>query len=103
MSSNVEEKSRKKIPLMTLLHVAVFFSIFPLRLMSFLHVECIFLAFHERLKIYTHHVESQIVYFESIKREINKRLIFECRCDGRLKVKTEGCTRLAYTMWREEP
>ena len=27
------------------------------------------------------------VYYESIKREPNKRLIFECRCDGRLKVK----------------
>ena len=43
------------------------------------------------------------VYYESIKRELNKRLIFECRCDARLKAKAEGCTRLAYTMWREEP
>ncbi len=43
------------------------------------------------------------VYYESIKREVNKRLIFECRCDGRLKAKVEGCTHLTYTMWCEEP
>ena len=43
------------------------------------------------------------VYYESIKRELNKRLIFECRCDSRLKAKAEGSTRLAYTRWREEP
>ncbi len=24
-----------------------------------------------------------VVYYESIKRELNKRLIFECRCDAR--------------------
>ncbi len=28
------------------------------------------------------------VYYESINRELNKRLIFECRCD-RLKVKVK--------------
>ena len=28
------------------------------------------------------------VYYESIKRELKKRLIFECRCDPRLKVKS---------------
>ena len=39
------------------------------------------------------------VYYESIKRELNKRLIFECRCDARLKAKTEGSTHLAYTRW----
>ena len=43
------------------------------------------------------------VYYESMKRELNKRLIFDSRCDGRLKVKPEGCTRLTYTMCREEP
>ena len=42
------------------------------------------------------------VYYESIKRELKKRLIFDSRCDTRLKAKSEGCTRLAYTMWREE-
>ena len=28
-----------------------------------------------------------VVYYESMKRELNKRLIFECRCDTRLKLK----------------
>ena len=41
--------------------------------------------------------EGIIVYYESIKRELNKRLILECRCDARLKAKTEGSTRLGYT------
>ena len=39
------------------------------------------------------------VYYESIKRELNKRLIFECRWDGRLKAKAEGSTRLAYSRY----
>ena len=47
--------------------------------------------------------DEPVVYYESIKRELNKRLIFDSRCDARLKAKAEGCTRLAYTMWREEP
>ncbi len=38
-----------------------------------------------------------LVYYESIKRELNRRLIYECRCDERLKAKTEGSTRLEYT------
>jgi hypothetical protein len=32
-----------------------------------------------------------------IKRELNRRLIYECRCDERLKDKAEESTRLAYT------
>ena len=33
------------------------------------------------------------VYYETIKRELNTRLINECRCDERLKGKGEGsCT-----------
>ena len=40
------------------------------------------------------------VYHESIERDLNKRLILECRCDGRLKAKAEGSTRLAYTGWQ---
>ncbi len=43
------------------------------------------------------------VYYESTKRELNKRLKFDSRCDARLKDEDEGCTRLTYTMWREEP
>jgi hypothetical protein len=38
-----------------------------------------------------------VVYYESIKRELNIRIIYECRCDERLKAKAEGSTRLAYT------
>jgi hypothetical protein len=37
------------------------------------------------------------VYYETIKEKSNRRLIYECRCDERLKAKTEGSTRLAYT------
>jgi hypothetical protein len=39
-----------------------------------------------------------VVYYESIKRELNKRLIFDSRCEARLKAKAEGCTRLVSTM-----
>ena len=49
-----------------------------------------------------------IVYYESIKRELHKRLILECRCDARLELylsvgvrqrlkgKTEGCTYVSF-------
>ena len=40
------------------------------------------------------------VSYDSIKRKLNRRLIYECRCDERLKAKAEGSTRLAYTGWR---
>ncbi len=40
---------------------------------------------------------SAIVYYESIKREIKTRPIYECRCDERLKPKGEESTHLAYT------
>ena len=39
------------------------------------------------------------VYYETIKREVNKRLIYECRCDERLKAKAEGSTCLASTIF----
>jgi hypothetical protein len=32
----------------------------------------------------------QKVYYESIKREVKTRPIYECRCDERLKTKTES-------------
>ena len=38
------------------------------------------------------------VYYETITRELNKRLIYECRCDERLKAKAEGSTCLSYTL-----
>ncbi len=38
-----------------------------------------------------------VVYSEEIKRELNKRLINDCRYDERLITKPEVSTRLAYT------
>jgi len=38
-----------------------------------------------------------VVYYESIKRELKRRLIYEYRYDERLKTKTEESTRLADT------
>ena len=38
-----------------------------------------------------------VVFYESIKRELKTRPIYECRCDERLKTKAEESTRLAYT------
>ena len=37
------------------------------------------------------------VYYESIKRELKIRSIYECRCDERLQTKTKEFTRLTYT------
>ena len=37
------------------------------------------------------------VYYESIKRELKRRLVYEYRCDERLKTKNEEATRLAHT------
>ena len=37
------------------------------------------------------------VYYESIKRELKIRGIYECRCDERLQTKTKEFTRLPYT------
>ena len=42
------------------------------------------------------------VYYETIKRELNTRLINECRCDERLNGKAEGSTLLTYTGLRGE-
>ena len=38
-----------------------------------------------------------VVYYESIKQELQIKPIYECRCDERLKTKTEESTRLAST------
>ena len=37
------------------------------------------------------------VYYESIKRELKIRGIYECRCDERLQTKTKRFRRLPYT------
>ncbi len=41
--------------------------------------------------------DKDVVYYESIKRELETRPIYECRCDERLKIKAEESTHLAYT------
>jgi hypothetical protein len=38
-----------------------------------------------------------MVYYESRKRDLKTRPIYECRCGERLKTKAEKSTRLAYT------
>jgi hypothetical protein len=38
-----------------------------------------------------------VVYYESIKRDLKRRLICEYRCDERLKTKKEESTRLEDT------
>ena len=38
-----------------------------------------------------------LVYYESIKRELKIRGIYECRCDERLQTKTKRFRRLPYT------
>jgi hypothetical protein len=38
--------------------------------------------------------EQFVVYYETIRRELNKGLIYECRCDERRKSKVERSTRL---------
>ncbi len=42
-------------------------------------------------------LEFLFVYYEEIKRELNRRLMYEYRCDERLRAKAEGSTRLTYT------
>ncbi len=37
------------------------------------------------------------MHYESIKREIKIKPIYECRCDERLQTKTKSFTRLSYT------
>ena len=38
---------------------------------------------------------SSCVYYGEIKREVKRMLIYDCRCNERLKLKAEGSTRLA--------
>ena len=37
------------------------------------------------------------ICYESMKRELKTRPIYECRCEERLKTKDEESTRLTYT------
>ncbi len=43
------------------------------------------------------HNKNLVVYYESIKRELKRRLIYEYRCDERPKTKNEESTRLTDT------
>ncbi len=43
-------------------------------------------------------LQVEFVYYEMTKRKLNKRLIYECRCDERLKTKGERSTCLTYTV-----
>ncbi len=46
----------------------------------------------------TREIRCVTVYHETIKWELKKRLVYECRCDERLKVKIEISTHLTYTV-----
>ena len=43
-----------------------------------------------------------IVYYESMKRQLKTRPLYECRCDERLKTKAEESTWLTYTVLLRE-
>ena len=51
------------------------------------------------------HYELQIlnvVYYESMKRKVKTRPLYECRCNERLKTKDEESTLLVYTVFLGE-
>jgi hypothetical protein len=43
------------------------------------------------------HITCIVVYYESRKRELKTRPIYKCRCDERLKTKSEKSAHLVYT------
>jgi hypothetical protein len=43
-------------------------------------------------------VVENVVYYESLKRELKTKPIYEFRCDERLKTKVEESTRLTWTL-----
>jgi hypothetical protein len=44
-----------------------------------------------------HIINFRVVYYESRKRDLKIKPIYECRCDERLQTKTNRFTRLSYT------
>ena len=42
-------------------------------------------------------LDSTQLYYESMKREVKTRPMYDCRCDERLKTKAEESTCLVYT------
>ena len=49
------------------------------------------------MSLFDHPGEVFLVYYESIKRKLKIKCIYECRCYERLQSKTREFTRLAYT------
>ena len=43
-------------------------------------------------------VQGNVVYYESMKRKLKTRPLYECRYDERLKTKAEESTLLVYTV-----
>ena len=43
------------------------------------------------------HSSHTFVYYESIKREVQIKPIYECRCNERLQTEDQEFTRLSYT------
>ena len=48
--------------------------------------------------LYLSLMRKRVVYYESMKRKLKTRPLYECRCDERLKTKFEESTRLACTV-----
>jgi hypothetical protein len=42
-------------------------------------------------------IKKSVVYYQSIKREVKTKPIYECRCDERLQPKGEESTCFGYT------
>ena len=49
------------------------------------------------LQSWSRHRNQNVVYYESIKRELQIKPTSECRCDERLQTKTKIFSRLSYT------
>ena len=58
--------------------------------------ECVILTSQvfRRFTSFIFKISRHLVYYESRKREVKTRPIYECRCDERLKTKSEKSTRL---------
>ena len=52
---------------------------------------------HTHGHTHTHSNTLKFVYYESIKRELKTKPIYECLCDERPKHKVEESTRVGYT------
>jgi hypothetical protein len=51
-----------------------------------------------KMRMKTRLIDEKCVNYESIKRELKMRCIYECRCDVRLQSKTKEFTYLSYTV-----